>query len=167
MVLPCPPLEQQAIVPETLGPMDSPSASNSPQPETADDHYLISDYVVQDLRRTLLKVAANEGWYEQTWLGVPVWQLPEDLQLLQVELDPAEAGDIAVQHRLRECLTRHRPGQEEAGVRVPVIARVAAAGDCRWVRLGSQFCVADAPAALQTLTSARFRASLRSPLGAA
>ena len=63
--------------------MDSPSASNSPQPETADDHYLISDYVVQDLRRTLLKVAANEGWYEQTWLGVPVWQLPEDLQLLQ------------------------------------------------------------------------------------
>jgi DNA polymerase-3 subunit alpha len=34
-----------------------------------------------------------------------------------------------------------------------------------FVRLGPQFCVADASAALATLTSAEFSARLRSPLG--
>jgi DNA polymerase-3 subunit alpha len=90
----------------------------------------------------------------------------EDLQLVMVELAPEEAGDIAVQHRLRECLTRHRPGQEEAGVRVPVVALVKQHDQTRFVRLGGQFCVADAAAAVQTLASADFRAWLRSPLGA-
>jgi DNA polymerase-3 subunit alpha len=89
----------------------------------------------------------------------------DDLQLLQVELDPQQAGDIAIQHRLRECLTRHRPGQEEAGVRVPVVALVRQDGESRWVRLGPQFCVADAPAAVKTLSAAEFRVSLRSPIG--
>lgn len=28
-------------------------------------------------------VANNLRWYEQTWLGVPIWQLPEDLVALQ------------------------------------------------------------------------------------
>ncbi|QPN64171.1 DNA polymerase III subunit alpha [Synechococcus sp. CBW1004] len=125
----------------------------------------LADHLMVDAR--LLVWASVDRRDERVQLILDDCRSIEDLQLLQVELDPAEAGDIAVQHRLRECLTRHRPGQEEAGVRVPVIARVAAAGDCRWVRLGSQFCVADASAALETLTSARFRARLRSPLGAA
>jgi len=125
----------------------------------------LADHLMLDAR--LLVWASVDRRDERVQLIVDDCRSIEDLQLLQVELDPAEAGDIAVQHRLRECLTRHRPAQEEAGVRVPVIARVSGAGDCRWVRLGSQFCVADAPAALETLTSARFRACLRSPLGAA
>jgi DNA polymerase-3 subunit alpha len=125
----------------------------------------LADHLMLDAR--LLVWASVDRRDERVQLIVDDCRSIEDLQLLQVELDPAEAGDIAVQHRLRECLTRHRPAQEEAGVRVPVIARVAAADDCRWVRLGSQFCVADASAALDTLTSARFRARLRSPLGAA
>jgi cephalosporin hydroxylase len=47
------------------------------------DHYEIPNYLVADLSRVLTKVAANEGWYRQSWLGVPIWQLPEDLMLLQ------------------------------------------------------------------------------------
>ncbi len=125
----------------------------------------LADHLMLDAR--LLVWASVDRRDERVQLIVDDCRSIEDLQLLQVELDASEAGDIAVQHRLRECLTRHRPGQEEAGVRVPVIARVVAAGDSRWVRLGSQFCVADAPAALETLTTARFRAQLRSPLGAA
>ncbi|MFM7086509.1 MAG: DNA polymerase III subunit alpha [Cyanobium sp.] len=125
----------------------------------------LADHLMLDAR--LLVWATVDRRDERVQLIVDDCRSIEDLQLLQVELDPAEAGDIAVQHRLRECLTRHRPGQDEAGVRVPVIARVAADGECRWVRLGSQFCVADASAALETLTSARFRAQLRLPLGAA
>ena len=125
----------------------------------------LADHLMLDAR--LLVWASVDRRDERVQLIIDDCRSIEDLQLLQVDLAPQEAGDIAIQHRLRECLTRHRPGQEEAGVRVPVVARVVAAGESRWVRLGPQFCVADAPAALETLTSARFRAQLCSPLGAA
>ena len=36
-----------------------------------------------DLQRTMLRVADNLRWYEQSWLGVPVWQLADDLIALQ------------------------------------------------------------------------------------
>jgi DNA polymerase-3 subunit alpha len=52
------------------------------------------------------------------------------------------------------------------GVRVPVVARLQDGERRIFVRLGPQFCVADAGAALETLTSAAFSAELRSPLAA-
>ncbi|MEB3322150.1 MAG: DNA polymerase III subunit alpha, partial [Synechococcaceae cyanobacterium] len=91
----------------------------------------------------------------------------DDLQLVMVDLDPDQAGDITIQHRLRECLQRHRPPQDTAGLRVPVVARLRQADQARYVRLGAQFCVADAAEAVRTLESADFRASSASPLRAA
>jgi cephalosporin hydroxylase len=41
------------------------------------------NFVVKDLQQCLMRVAANLRWYEQTWLGVPIWQLPDDLVALQ------------------------------------------------------------------------------------
>lgn len=41
------------------------------------------DFVVTDLQRTFMRMADNLRWYEQTWLGVPVWQLADDLVALQ------------------------------------------------------------------------------------
>ncbi|MEI6415128.1 MAG: CmcI family methyltransferase [Pseudomonadota bacterium] len=41
------------------------------------------NFVVRDFQRTFLRVADNLRWYEQTWLGVPIWQLPDDLMVLQ------------------------------------------------------------------------------------
>ncbi len=41
------------------------------------------DFVVKDLQRTFLRVADNLRWYEQSWLGVPIWQLADDLIALQ------------------------------------------------------------------------------------
>ena len=84
----------------------------------------------------------------------------EELHLLLVELPVGQAGDIAFQHRLRECLQRHKADQELGVQRVPVVAKVCADGCSRYVRLGHQFCVSDAVSALQTLESAEFRASL-------
>jgi DNA polymerase-3 subunit alpha len=84
----------------------------------------------------------------------------EEVRLLMVELPVAQAGDIAIQHRLRECLQRHRPDQELGVQRVPVVAKIGTAGSSRYVRLGHQFCVSDGPSALTTLESAQFRASL-------
>jgi cephalosporin hydroxylase len=40
-------------------------------------------FVVKDLQRTFLRVADNLRWYEQSWLGVPIWQLADDLVALQ------------------------------------------------------------------------------------
>lgn len=41
------------------------------------------NFVVRDMQRAFLRVADNLRWYEQTWLGVPIWQLPDDLVALQ------------------------------------------------------------------------------------
>lgn len=41
------------------------------------------NFAVQDLQRSFLRVADNLRWYEQTWLGVPIWQLADDLVALQ------------------------------------------------------------------------------------
>lgn len=43
----------------------------------------IPDYLLADLLRMMTRIGANEHWYEQYWLGVPVWQLPGDLLRLQ------------------------------------------------------------------------------------
>jgi cephalosporin hydroxylase len=43
------------------------------------------------LQRTFTRVSANLRWYEQTWLGVPIWQLADDLVALQrliVDVNP-------------------------------------------------------------------------------
>lgn len=52
---------------------------------------VIPEYIKGDLLRLMARIAANEHWYEQEWLGVPIWQMPEDLLRLQqivVELKP-------------------------------------------------------------------------------
>ena len=122
----------------------------------------LADHLMVDAR--LMLWASVDRRDERVQLIVEDCRSLDDLQLLLVDLPAEQAGDIAVQHRLRECLTRHRPAQDEVGVRVPVVARVQGPAGRRLVRLGHQFCVADAPAALATLTSARFEACLRSPL---
>ena len=83
----------------------------------------------------------------------------EDLRLLLVDLLPDQANDVTVQHRLRECLQEHRPARDEFGVRVPVIAAVREKNQVRYVRLGHQFCVRDAKAAVISLKDRNFNAS--------
>jgi len=58
------------------------------------DAYLIANYLVDDLRGVLLKVAANEGWFRNHWLGVPIWQLPDDLIGLQQAVTAIRPGLI-------------------------------------------------------------------------
>jgi cephalosporin hydroxylase len=41
------------------------------------------NFVARDLQRAFLRVAVNLRWYEHTWLGVPIWQLADDLVALQ------------------------------------------------------------------------------------
>jgi DNA polymerase-3 subunit alpha len=124
----------------------------------------LADHLMVDAR--LLVWASVDRRDDRVQLIVEDCRSIEDLQLVLVDLAPEQAADIAVQHRLRECLQRHRPAQDEVGVRVPVVACLQDGQRRVFVRLGAQFCVADAPAAVATLTTAEFSARLRSPLGA-
>ena len=74
-----------------------------------------------------------------------------------VDLLPDQACDISVQHRLRECLHKHRHAHDECGVKVPVVATVSEGVNVRYVRLGHQFCVRDANAALNLLQEKDFK----------
>lgn len=44
---------------------------------------ILPDYVKSDLLRLMNRVSANEHWYRQSWLGVPVWQMGDDMLRLQ------------------------------------------------------------------------------------
>jgi len=66
----------------------SPSpASRSPAAPTAaggaDSGAATAAYVLERLQLLMSCVAANHHWYRHHWLGVPIWQLPDDLQTLQ------------------------------------------------------------------------------------
>ena len=125
----------------------------------------LADHLMVDAR--LLVWASVDRRDERVQLIVDDCRSIDDLQLLMVELQAEQAADIAIQHRLRECLHRHRPPQDEVGSRVPVVALVRHNDEIRFVRLGPQFCVADVTAALDTLASADFQARISSPLVAA
>jgi DNA polymerase-3 subunit alpha len=122
----------------------------------------LADHLIADAR--LLLWASVDRRDDRVQLIVDACCGIDDLELLMVELPADQAGDITIQHRLRECLHRHRPNADEAGARVPVVALVLDAGQSRYVRLGAQFCVDNPRAALETLQSASFNARVRSPL---
>ncbi len=122
----------------------------------------LADHLVVDTR--LLVWGSVDRRDDRVQLIVDDCRSIDDLQLLMVELPAEQAADITIQHRLRECLHRHRPAGEEPGLRIPVVAQVRQGDQSRFVRLGHQFCVADASAALQTLASAEFQARISSPL---
>ncbi|MCP9887092.1 DNA polymerase III subunit alpha [Cyanobium sp. ATX 6A2] len=122
----------------------------------------LADHLMVDAR--LLVWASVDRRDDRVQLIVDDCRSIDDLQLLMVELPADQAADIAVQHRLRECLQRHRPPQDEGGLRVPVVALVRQGDQTRCVRLGSQFCVADPASALSTLSAAAFAARVSAPI---
>ncbi|MBM5797718.1 MAG: DNA polymerase III subunit alpha, partial [Cyanobacteria bacterium K_Offshore_0m_m2_072] len=127
----------------------------------------LADHLIVDAR--LLLWASVDRRDERVQLIVDDCRSIDDLQLLMVDLPADQAADIAIQHRLRECLHRHKPAHDDgaAGARVPVVALVRDAGQLRYVRLGPQFCVDNPAAAVETLSSAAFQARVSSPLLAA
>ena len=116
----------------------------------------LSDFLMLEAR--LLVWGSIDSRDERTQLIIDDCRTIDDLRLLVVELLPSEASDIEVQHRLRECLYKHRPGKDQLGVKVPVVAAIKQGENIRYVRLGHQFCVDDANAALTTLQHQSFKA---------
>ncbi len=116
----------------------------------------LSDFLMLEAR--LLMWASVDRRDEKVQLIVDDCRSIDDLRLLLVDLQPEEANDIEVQHRLRECLFKHRPGKEEFGARVPVVATIRDGQSVRYVRLGHQFCVANVNDAIKSLRAKSFQA---------
>ena len=116
----------------------------------------LCDHLMAEAR--LLIWAAVDRRDERVQLIIDDCRAIDDLEILLVELTPDRAADIAIQHKLRECLQKHRPEREELGVKVPVVAEVRQDHSVRYVRLGPQFCVRDASAALESLSAESFSA---------
>ena len=125
----------------------------------------LSDHLMVDAR--LLIWGSVDRRDDRVQLIVDDCRSIDSLQLLMVEVPAHQAADIAMQHRLRECLQRHRPDQDLPGSRVPVVALVRDGSELRFVRLGPQFCISDPAAALTTLSAADFKARLSDTLLAA
>lgn len=119
----------------------------------------LSDHLMVDAR--LLLWGQVDRRDERVQIIVDDVALIDELNLVLVRLDPQQAGDITVQHQLRECLLQHKVDGETLGLRVPVVAEVNAPGGSCFVRLGHQFCVNDAEAAAASLSAARFDVQLR------
>ncbi|MGB1774889.1 MAG: DNA polymerase III subunit alpha [Synechococcus sp.] len=116
----------------------------------------LCDHLMAEAR--LLIWASVDRRDERVQLIIDDCRAIDDLEILLVELTPERAADIAIQHKLRECLQKHRPEREELGVKVPVVAEVRQQHSVRYVRLGAQFCVRDVAAALESLTAESFSA---------
>ena len=116
----------------------------------------LADHLMTEAR--LLVWAGVDRRDERVQLIIDDCRAIDELNLLLVELPSAQASDIAIQHKLRECLTQHRPERDELGVKVPVIAEVSDGAAVRYVRLGPQFCVRNADAALESLLQQDFKA---------
>jgi DNA polymerase-3 subunit alpha len=125
----------------------------------------LADHLLVDAR--LLVWASVDRRDDRVQLIVEDCRSIDDLELLLVDVPADQAADITIQHRLRECLHRHRPAVEEAGRRIPVVACVRHGNQSRFVRLGHQFCVGDAGEALATLTAAAFEARISPAVPAA
>lgn len=80
----------------------------------------------------------------------------ESIQMVMVELEPAVAGDITQQHRLKTILLDHQG--EEGAAKTPVVAVISSPRQRRVVRLGSQFRVMDEQATVAALNAQGFPA---------
>ncbi|KGG21834.1 DNA polymerase III subunit alpha [Prochlorococcus marinus] len=119
--------------------------------------YRLSDHLLTETR--LLFWASVDRRDEKVQLIVDDCRSIDDMRFVLIDLLPEQINKIEYQHRLRECLFKHRPGKDELGVKVPVVASIKGINSIRYVRLGHQFCVKDANALVESLKEISFNAS--------
>ncbi|MEO1394771.1 MAG: DNA polymerase III subunit alpha [Cyanobacteria bacterium J06634_5] len=81
----------------------------------------------------------------------------ETVRMVMLDLEPSMAGDIKKQNRLRDLL-RELQGENKYAAKTPVIAVIRTRDQRQAVRLGSQYQVLNAEAAVASLKAANFNA---------
>ncbi|MBD6616474.1 trans-splicing intein-formed DNA polymerase III subunit alpha C-terminal partner DnaE-C [Komarekiella sp. 'clone 1'] len=96
---------------------------------------------------------------DQTQFIVEDAEPVETVQMVMVELNPQQAGNIEELHRLKTILQEQSGDKEKA--KMPVIGIVQTENSRKLVRLGWQFCVQDSRITVQALQNARFPAHVK------
>ncbi|MFN6464608.1 MAG: OB-fold nucleic acid binding domain-containing protein [Nostoc sp. DedVER02] len=97
---------------------------------------------------------------EQTQFIVEDAEPVETVQMVMVELNPQQAGNMEELHRLKTILQEHSVDKEKA--KMPVIGIIQTENSRKLVRLGWQFCVQDSRITVQALQNASFPAHIKS-----
>ncbi|HYX14961.1 MAG TPA: OB-fold nucleic acid binding domain-containing protein [Nostoc sp.] len=100
---------------------------------------------------------------EQTQFILEDAEPVETVQMVMVELNPQQAGNIDELHRLKIILQEHSGDKEKA--KMPVIGIIQTENSRKLVRLGWQFCVQDSRITVQALQNASFPAHIKSLTG--
>jgi DNA polymerase-3 subunit alpha len=97
---------------------------------------------------------------EQTQFILEDAEPVETVQMVMVELNPQQAGNIEELHRLKTILQEQSGDKEKA--KMPVIGIIQTENSRKLVRLGWQFCVQDSRITVQALQNASFAAHIKS-----
>ncbi|MEH2319637.1 helix-hairpin-helix domain-containing protein [Nostoc sp.] len=100
---------------------------------------------------------------EQTQFILEDAEPVETVQMVMVELNPQQAGNIEELHRLKTILQEQSGDKEKA--KMPVIGIIQTENSRKLVRLGWQFCVQDSRITVQALQNASFTAHIKSLTG--
>ncbi|MCC5597929.1 OB-fold nucleic acid binding domain-containing protein [Nostoc favosum] len=100
---------------------------------------------------------------EQTQFILEDAEPVETVQMVMVELNPQQAGNIDELHRLKIILQEQSGDKEKA--KMPVIGIIQTENSRKLVRLGWQFCVQDSRITVQALQNASFTAHIKSLTG--
>ncbi|MCC5663571.1 trans-splicing intein-formed DNA polymerase III subunit alpha C-terminal partner DnaE-C [Nostoc sp. CHAB 5784] len=100
---------------------------------------------------------------EQTQFILEDAEPVETIQMVMVELNPQQAGNIDELHRLKIILQEQSGDKEKA--KMPVIGIIQTENSRKLVRLGWQFCVQDSRITVQALQNASFPAHIKSLTG--
>ncbi|MEH2424952.1 MAG: OB-fold nucleic acid binding domain-containing protein [Nostoc sp.] len=100
---------------------------------------------------------------EQTQFILEDAEPVETVQMVMVELNPQQAGNIEELHRLKTILQEQSGDKEKA--KMPVIGIIQTENSRKLVRLGWQFCVQDSRITVQALQNASFLAHIKSLTG--
>ncbi len=119
--------------------------------------YRLSDHLLTEAR--LLFWASVDRRDDNVQLIVDDCRSIDQMRFVLIDLLPNQISDIEYQHKLRECIYKHRPSKDELGIKVPVVASIKTANSIKYVRLGHQFCVKDPNALIDSLRKISFQAS--------
>ncbi|MEH2225521.1 helix-hairpin-helix domain-containing protein [Nostoc sp.] len=100
---------------------------------------------------------------EQTQFILEDAEPVETVQMVMVELNPQQAGDIDYLHDLKRILQEQSGDKEKA--KMPVIGIIKTENSHKFVRLGWQFCVQNSRITVQALQNASFTAHIKSLTG--
>ena len=120
----------------------------------------LSEFLLTDTR--LLIWATIDKKSDKTQLIIDDCREIENLKLLIINLSVAQASDVRILNKLRDCLVKFKPDRDKCGMKVPVIAAVNNGKTVTYVKFGEQFYVNDMFGASKLLEAKSFQINLKS-----